>query len=300
DKWTDGADIEIDLTTYDIAASGSVDLTAETVGTKSDYTSHTLASGGSTYGSFTADIEIDSSSADYMSGVTGVKITGTGLDAASASYKVELLDKDGNTLVTEDFESTAAMTQIDYNQNGVSFTFDVQDTSDFEITKEFAYTSTAVTEDKSATFQIGANENQSMSLGFSDMRASALGLTGTGTGFSSSNNVTNGTDSTNAEKALDVTTSENAANAITAIDNAIKSVSSERSKLGASQNRLEHTINNLGTSSENLTAAESRIRDVDMAKEMMEQTKNNILAQASQAMLAQANQQPQGVLQLLR
>ncbi len=84
------------------------------------------------------------------------------------------------------------------------------------------------------------------------------------------------------------------------IDEAIKLVSSERSNLGATQNRLEHTINNLSTSSENLTAAESRIRDVDMAKEMMEQTKNSILAQASQAMLAQSNQMPQGVLQLLR
>ena len=73
-----------------------------------------------------------------------------------------------------------------------------------------------------------------------------------------------------------------------------------RSNLGALENRLEHTINNLGTSSENLTAAESRIRDVDMAKEMTNFQKNNILAQASQAMLAQANQQPQGVLQLLR
>ena len=66
------------------------------------------------------------------------------------------------------------------------------------------------------------------------------------------------------------------------------------------QNRLEHTINNLGVTSENLTAAESRIRDVDMAKEMMEYTKNNILSQAAQAMLAQANMQPQGVLQLLQ
>ena len=70
--------------------------------------------------------------------------------------------------------------------------------------------------------------------------------------------------------------------------------------MGAYQNRLEHTINNLGTSSENLTAAESRVRDVDMAKEMMEFQKNNILNQASTAMLAQANQQPQGVLQLLQ
>lgn len=71
-------------------------------------------------------------------------------------------------------------------------------------------------------------------------------------------------------------------------------------KLGAYQNRLEHTINNLEAASENLTAAESRIREADMAKEMMEFTKNNILTQAAQAMLAQANQQPQGVLQLLR
>ena len=70
--------------------------------------------------------------------------------------------------------------------------------------------------------------------------------------------------------------------------------------MGALQNRLEHTINNLGVAAENLTAAESRIRDVDMAKEMMAFTKNNILTQASQAMLAQANMQPQGVLQLLQ
>ena len=87
---------------------------------------------------------------------------------------------------------------------------------------------------------------------------------------------------------------------LTIVQTAINIVSEKRSNLGAVQNRLEHTINNLGASSENLTAAESRIRDVDMAKEMMEFTKNNILTQAAQAMLAQANQMPQGVLQLLR
>ncbi|WBL14499.1 flagellin N-terminal helical domain-containing protein [Sutcliffiella sp. NC1] len=87
---------------------------------------------------------------------------------------------------------------------------------------------------------------------------------------------------------------------ITAIDTAIESVSEQRSKLGAFQNRLEHTIKNLDNASENLQAAESRIRDVDMASEMMEFTRANILNQASQAMLAQANQQPQAVLQLLR
>ncbi|WP_226037131.1 flagellin N-terminal helical domain-containing protein [Aquibacillus saliphilus] len=99
---------------------------------------------------------------------------------------------------------------------------------------------------------------------------------------------------------VDVSSQKAADSAMTTINNAIETVSAERSKLGAVQNRLDHTVNNLGTSSENLTAAESRIRDVDMAKEMMEQTKNSILGQASQAMLAQANQLPQGVLQLLQ
>ncbi|MCP1160497.1 flagellin [Bacillus infantis] len=98
----------------------------------------------------------------------------------------------------------------------------------------------------------------------------------------------------------DVMSHANAESAITNLDTAIERVSAERSKLGAWQNRLDHTINNLNTSSENLTAAESRIRDVDMAKEMMNQTKNSILSQAAQAMLAQSNQMPQGVLQLLR
>ncbi|MEK3952722.1 flagellin N-terminal helical domain-containing protein [Psychrobacillus sp. FSL K6-1464] len=153
-----------------------------------------------------------------------------------------------------------------------------------------------------ASFQVGANEGQSMSIKISDMRSEALGLTGkAGTGnFTSTNNVTNGTNNTSVEAGLDVSSHESASAAITTINDAIEKVSSQRSNLGAFQNRLEHTINNLNTSSENLTAAESRIRDVDMAKEMMNQTKNSILAQAAQAMLAQANQQPQGVLQLLR
>jgi flagellin len=99
---------------------------------------------------------------------------------------------------------------------------------------------------------------------------------------------------------ININTQANADTAITKINSAIETVSAERSKLGATQNRLEHTINNLGTSAENLTAAESRVRDVDMAKEMMTQTKNSILSQAAQAMLAQSNQMPQGVLQLLR
>ncbi|MEK5240064.1 flagellin [Paenibacillus sp. FSL L8-0470] len=125
--------------------------------------------------------------------------------------------------------------------------------------------------------QIGANAGQTAFISVGDMRADALGV-----------------------KTIDISSKFGAATAIETVQNAMQKVSSQRSNLGAMQNRLEHTINNLGAASENLSAAESRIRDVDMAKEMMQQTKNNILAQASQAMLAQANQQPQGVLQLLR
>ena len=97
-----------------------------------------------------------------------------------------------------------------------------------------------------------------------------------------------------------VTDRESAARSITVIDAAIGRVSSQRAKLGAYQNRLEHTINNLTTASTNTTAAESRIRDVDMAKEMMNFTKLNILSQAGTNMLAQANQLPQNVLSLLK
>ncbi len=127
------------------------------------------------------------------------------------------------------------------------------------------------------TMQIGANAGQEMNININAMDATSLGIND-----------------------IDVTTQSGADSAISKIELAIKTVSSQRSKLGAYQNRLEHTIKNLDTSSENLQASESRVRDVDMAKEMMELTKQNILQQAAQAMLAQANQAPQGVLQLLR
>ncbi|HWL22211.1 MAG TPA: flagellin [Ureibacillus sp.] len=161
-----------------------------------------------------------------------------------------------------------------------------------------------------ASFQIGANTGQSMTIEIEDMRSQALKISGDETGTVTAKNgqvasyvqvanVSNGTDNNSTEFALDVSSHEKASAAVSVINDAIEKVSAQRSNLGAYQNRLDHTINNLGTSSENLTAAESRIRDVDMAKEMMEQTKQSILAQASQAMLAQANQKPQSVLQLL-
>ncbi|HBM81521.1 MAG TPA: flagellin, partial [Clostridiaceae bacterium] len=147
---------------------------------------------------------------------------------------------------------------------------------------------------KTFVFQIGANEGQTFKADFGDMRSVALGISAaSGANFASATtdaltDVTAGT-----EYALSVGNATVAGNAVSVISAAIDTVSSERAKLGAYQNRLEHTIANLGTSSENLTAAESRIRDVDMANEMVTYSKNNILAQAAQAMLAQANQQPQ-------
>ncbi|XNN70355.1 flagellin Hag [Bacillus pumilus] len=150
---------------------------------------------------------------------------------------------------------------------------------------------------KSLIFQIGANATQQIGVTIEDMGADAIGAKNAGvivTGQS--------VKDIDVTKFADVAADDTGGfdEQLNIVDSAINQVSSQRAKLGAVQNRLEHTINNLGASSENLTAAESRIRDVDMAKEMSEFTKNNILSQASQAMLAQANQQPQNVLQLLR
>ncbi|WP_322536354.1 flagellin Hag [Bacillus altitudinis] len=147
------------------------------------------------------------------------------------------------------------------------------------------------------TFQIGANKAQKLDVNIEAMSSDALGAIDDTTGDLVAGQAISNLDVKQFSAAAPTLTFDQQ---LDIVDGAIKQVSDQRSKLGAVQNRLEHTINNLGASGENLTAAESRIRDVDMAKEMSEFTKNNILSQASQAMLAQANQQPQNVLQLLR
>ena len=129
----------------------------------------------------------------------------------------------------------------------------------------------------SLVLQIGDTSTQTMSITVSAMSATALSV-----------------------GSIDVATRSGASSAISAIKDAINAVSTQRAALGALQNRLEHTINNLDVTTENMKSANSRIRDTDMAKTMMEYTQTNVLTQAAQAMLAQANQQPQGVLQLLQ
>ncbi len=128
----------------------------------------------------------------------------------------------------------------------------------------------------SKNLQVGLLSGQKIGISISNMDAKSLGVSG-----------------------LSVSSFTSAGSAMKAVQAAIELVSTQRSKLGALQNRLEHTINNLDTASENTQAAESRIRDTDMADEMVEYSKNNILAQAGQSMLAQANQSNQGVLSLL-
>jgi len=163
-----------------------------------------------------------------------------------------------------------AMANIDVGYNSTSKTFSLKkETEVYETVLHLA--------DNTTVFQIGANESEDMGIDIGDMGAKALGI-----------------------NSILVTDRESAARSITVIDTAINRVSKQRAKLGAYQNRLEHTINNLTVASTNLSAAESRIRDLDMAKEMMNFTKLNILMQAGNSMLAQANQLPQNVLSLLR
>ncbi|MBM7649364.1 flagellin [Bacillus ectoiniformans] len=221
--------------------------------------------------------EVSSSAA--FSGIAGITTI-----TEDNTYNVKITDLSGGTFTVEYTDASGVTGTVEVASGGTatigSAAIDFGTLSTGSIGEEATFTTRVAVsqlEDDSLTFQIGANSSQTMRVGIEDMSASALNVDG-----------------------IDVSSSSAAEASISAINKAIEDVSAERSKLGAFQNRLEHTINNLGTASENLTAAESRIRDVDMAKEMMNQTKNSILSQAAQAMLAQANQQPQGVLQLLR
>ena len=181
-------------------------------------------------------------------------------------------------LKAEGLDYSIAITDKNAPDGDVSVKFDV--TTDDATKYQFTMANGAgigkeevATTGKGLTFQIGAN----VTLNVNDMSSTAIGVAN-----------------------ADVSTQDAANKAIDMVDTAVKTVSMQRAGLGALQNRLEYTVNNLTTTNENLTAAESQIRDTDMATEMINYTKNNILQQASQAMLAQANQQPQAILQLLQ
>lgn len=203
-----------------------------------------------------------------------------------ASDKITVATKDVVTLTNTDLKDKSTIT---ISNNGANFEVKNEATGSNKLSAgTYKVSGTNVLKDDKLVGTLGTNKI-TLTDG-TDISEAELGFK-TGALKDTSEFTVNGAD---------ISSRDQASGSITSIDNAIKKVSEQRSSLGAVQNRLEHTINNLGTSSENLTAAESRIRDTDMAAEMMAFTKNNILSQAAQSMLAQANQQPQGVLQLLQ
>jgi flagellin len=214
----------------------------------------------------------------------GTGTSGVDIETSPLDVRIVRMDDSGIAETTTVELSAGAVTVGGIAFSWTSTTFAISDFGD-SLPKEEIVDSAVVrveavnTAANQLVFQIGANEGHNIVLGIDDMSAGALGLT---------------------DKSLKATDQNSAERSIMVVDAAIHKVSTARASLGAVQNRLEHTISNLGVASENLTAAESRIRDADMAKEMMEFTKQQILLQASNAMLAQANTIPQNVLQLLR
>lgn len=237
-------------------------------------------------------------STDVAAGKENVEVTkaakpadaGAGAGAATAA-EIKLHLSTGKSYTEKDIENILKEAGYDYsvkledtkNTDGDAdgkIYFNVKGNAEVAITDGAGVGKASVPNNgKGLTFQIGANgvEDQRVTLNVNDMSSSAIGVAN-----------------------ADVSTQDSANAAIDMVDAAVKTVSMQRAGLGALQNRLEYTVNNLTTTNENLTAAESQIRDTDMATEMINYTKNNILQQASQAMLAQANQQPQAILQLLQ
>lgn len=234
--------------------SGSQSLAFDTEGISFDYTGDQVSDGN-----FNFTIEEDTTADDFAITLTRTHDEDGNLDGTIIRNQ-ESIDPNG----TYDLGNGATIDTAVNMTDG--------DVASFEIESG--------EKDSSLSMQIGANNGQSLSVDVSDMRSDALGISATsnsetikdedqnvitGAKWTATKAATDGTSNTKEEFSLDITSSDSATAAIEVLDNAINKVSSERSKLGAFQNRLEHTINNLGTASENLTAAESRVRDVDYA-----------------------------------
>ncbi|MCD6103621.1 MAG: flagellin [Thermotogaceae bacterium] len=253
---------------------GEVDRIAHTT----EFNTKVLLKGG-----FGANLVASSSTIDTAAGV--ISVTPNGI-APSSAYKVDIAVDTANNVTTITVRDTinsiqqavTVATPTGTNTATLNFgTFGLQIEIDATITTASSLTMVITAGSEGGYFHVGANQNQTISVSINNMDAAALSVNG-----------------------ISIATRSTAETAITTIDSAITTVSTERAKLGAVQNRLEHTVTYLGIAAENLTAAESRIRDADMAHEMMIFTKQQILLQSSTAMLAQANAAPQNVLQLLR
>lgn len=219
---------------------------------------------------------LDQANRNVQDGVSMIQTAEGGLEeTANILQRMrELTVQAGNDTNTAE-ERTNIKTELDQLSAEITR---ISETTQFNGQKLLDATAGSAADGK-VVIQAGANKDQTITVDLSLAKADATTL---------------------GVNALTVDTSANANTSVKAVDDALLKVNTARATLGAQQNRLEYTQNNLTTSSENLTAAESRIRDVDVAKEMVNLSKLNILQQASQAMVSQANQQPQGVLQLLR
>ena len=228
------------------------------------------------------------------SGTTGVTLTATiGGATVSQTVTIAAMTSSAQSSQTLNFNTLGVSLELSgFGTNGTSS--NIATDLGVNVTNNSVVTAAG---SSSAAFQIGANANQTVSVAIDSSVSSAnnggsTGAFGAGGGFA------NLADA--VATFASASTTANAQGLIQSLDDAISDVSANRSALGAVQNRLEHTIENLATMSENLTASESRIRDADMASEMVKFTRNNILSQAGTSILAQANQLPQGVLSLLR
>ena len=228
---------------------------------------------------------------DAMTQADGTKFS-TDLQFSSASSQIAAKDGSGNVVNTASGQSALTVTAVKSGIAGQIAGLSISITDNQGNARKaansaldaFSETVRAVneSEDNSIHLQIGVKANQTINVGMTDMRAVALGL--------------QGDDGTT----LNVGTREKANAAITVLDNAIQKALDQQTSIGAAESRLDYTAANLTTASENVTNAESTIRDADMAKEMTEYTKNNVLMQAAQSMLAQANQNSSNVLSLLQ
>ena len=259
------------------------DILANTdlVSAYADLTSLTTTAAGND-GVTQEDIDKAQAKFDSLAGASNV-LNVTDLFGASKSENFEIaskVDDDNNLTITlknkEGDDTVITISNADKLKAGDVITITAQ---------EMVETEQAATGKDAFRLQVGANAGQEVALGINSMKAKDLNIVQTKEGVEG--------------KALDVTSQSSASLAVNAYDMAIQKVSTERAKMGAMQNRLEHTIAYLDTSAENLQSAESSLRDTDMAEEMTRYSKSNILQQAGQSMLAQANQSTQGVLSLL-
>lgn len=276
---------DVESASYYINTAGGTRKKATAVSELHDY----MLSGGKVYSASSmgaGEVDVTDSSkaisvSDYDSNVTGEEIAADlekAISATIASYNEAASDDKQLTAsdITVEFTSDGKLKINNATDANISFS-DPTGTDTAAKALGIASGSSNVS-GNGLTLQVGDTnaDYQKVTVSIQDMSSNGLGL-----------------------KNLDLSNQDAAGEAITTIKNAVNTVSKQRGQLGALQNRLDHTLNNLDATTQNITASESQIRDTDMAKEMTKYSKNNILVQAAQSMLAQANSMPQGVLQLL-